>query len=365
MGETKNNTAENTAHNAATCGMGRRPGMHSLPEAIGEYRIREELGYGTTSDVYLAEAADGRRIALKVQNIKAFDKPWAARRFVCETEIVALFDHPSIVRLVGAGVLLDGRGFLAMELVSGITLDKRLGASGMATEDVERLAPEICEAVAAIHDAGVVHCDLKPQNIMLDYSNRIRLIDFGLARRLGSDDGSLMPKGTIAGTPKFMSPEQILAADLDARSDVFALGCLLYTLLNGRSPFRRRSIRGMFKAVLKEPAEDIRLVRPEVSPRLAEVIHKALTKERRHRYRNAGEMLEALGVERRYPTVTTPAAEPLQATAPRRSALPDPVSTDSKATKMARLPALRLAVAGAAAASMTWAADGLSWWLQT
>lgn len=264
------------------------------PESVAGYRILEEIGSGAMSCVYRAEGPDGQHVAIKIQDFEALIKPWAARRFECEAEITSLFDHPSIVSLFDSGTLDDGRGFLVLEMVEGTSLKEHIGSHGMALETALETFAEISEALATVHEAGVVHGDLKPQNIMIDGNGRPRLIDFGLALRLQTDDGSEMPEGSLAGTPAYMSPEQIESRTLDCQSDVFALGTLLYTMLSGKTPFRRKTMLGVLSAIVHDEPEDLLAWRGDLCPAVAGVVHKALTKGRRKRFGSVCEMMKAL-----------------------------------------------------------------------
>jgi tetratricopeptide (TPR) repeat protein len=230
----------------------RREPSAGLPARMGRYRVLERLGEGGMGLVHLAEDEDLRRkVALKT--LKRRDRG-SRRRFLREARAAARVSHPNlcpIFEVGGAG----GHPFLAMELLPGETLAARLRRGPLAPAEALDLAEDLLEALAALHQAGVVHRDVKPSNIFL--TPRVKLVDFGLAREMPNDlarrvrtTSELTLPGVIVGTPGYMAPEQILGHAVDARADVFSAGAVLYEALAGRAPFAAESVAGALAATL-------------------------------------------------------------------------------------------------------------------
>ncbi|MEO1088516.1 MAG: protein kinase, partial [Acidobacteriota bacterium] len=193
---------------------------------------------------------------------------------------------------------VEGRDFIAMELVDGQTLDERAGGEPLPIEDALQFALQIGEALAFAHEHGIVHRDLKPHNVMLTSRGEVKVLDFGLAKRfdpkardIGGDEDTA--EG-FEGTPAYMSPEQIERKKLDARSDMFAYGALVYEMVTGVSPFKRRSPLGMFQAVLEEHPEPPSKRRDDAPPELDAILAKAMAKKPADRYADMRELLVEL-----------------------------------------------------------------------
>jgi len=207
------------------------------PDLTGtRYQLLEELGRGGMGTVYAAEDRElGRRVALKV--LPAWDAGRAsdaAQRLLQEARILAQLEHPGIVPIHDAGVLPDGRVFYAMKRVEGRRLDQvRQGASRF---DLLRLFLKVCDPVAFAHSRQIIHRDLKPENVMVGAFGEVLVLDWGIAKLQIADCGLQIEKQTIAGTPGYMAPEQAAGKDVDARTDVYGLGGILYSLLVGRAP---------------------------------------------------------------------------------------------------------------------------------
>jgi len=227
-------------------------------ERVGHFRIESKLGQGGMGDVYRAwDEVLMRPVAVKVLANGRFDEPAAKQRFLHEARAVSALNHPGIVAVHETGAV-DGIDFLVLELLEGETLDRHIPAGGVALRRALDYAVQIAGALAAAHGAGIIHRDLKPANIMVTAGGQVKLLDFGLARRLKTGDGAgstITREGAIMGTPSYMSPEQAEGKPADARSDVFSFGCLLYELVSGRRPFAGDSQISILAAVLKtEPA---------------------------------------------------------------------------------------------------------------
>ncbi len=220
------------------------PGAHA-GERFGPYRLLELLGAGGMGEVYLAERADGRfeqQVALKLIK-RGMDSALILRRFARERQILARLDHPGIARLLDGGEGEDGRPFFVMERVEGQPITDFCAARDLPLEDRLRLLADCCDAVDAAHRNLVVHRDLKPSNILVTPEGRVKLLDFGIARLLGEEDGEtqLTRHGAHVLTPAYAAPEQILGGGVTMATDVFALGVVLYELLTGALPYDRRA----------------------------------------------------------------------------------------------------------------------------
>lgn len=221
----------------------------SLPSEIGPYRVQSELGRGMMGVVYKAkDSRSGRAVALKVIRLamaasdeqeKSFE-----RRFVEEAQIVARLDHPGIVAVYEIGRDPDAQApFIAFEYLQGHTLATRLEKGALGWKDALRIAAQVARALHHAHEQGVIHRDIKPANIMLldkESGGAVKIMDFGLAKREAGAE--LTGTGQFLGTPLYMSPEQALGRKVDARTDIFSLGCVAYTMLTGRRAFEAESI---------------------------------------------------------------------------------------------------------------------------
>ena len=231
---------------------------------LGPYQIVTALGAGGMGEVYRArDPRLDRQVAIKLLPTALAADRHARERLRREAMAVAALDHPYICKLFEIGE--DGDAlFLVMEYIAGTTLHQRLLEGRMPLPDALRLAGEIAEALQEAHAGGFLHRDLKPANIMLTPQGHVKVMDFGLAKRvevLSSPDtatremggGQLTVQGTIVGTPDYMSPEQVKGSALDVRSDLFSFGVMLAEMTSGRHPFRQPSTMETFSAVLREP----------------------------------------------------------------------------------------------------------------
>ena len=273
-----------------------------IGEIVSHYRIVSELGGGGMGVVYEAEDLIlGRRVALKFLP-QALESPEALERFKREARAASALNHPYICVVHDLGDH-GGRPFIAMERMQGQTLKHTLKAGSMPVERVLELGSQMADALEAAHAAGIVHRDLKPANVFVTDHGEAKLLDFGLAKRVGSQqqtfgseaetvtrEQDLTSPGTTLGTVAYMSPEQARGTEVDARSDLFSLGVLLYEMATGRLPFPGNSAAEIFNGILSDTPAPPSSVNAGVPPGLQEIILKALEKDRNLRYQNAAEV---------------------------------------------------------------------------
>jgi serine/threonine-protein kinase len=264
--------------------------------AFGDrYDVEREVGRGGDARVFLAFDREGRRVALKILHPE-FLESVAADRFLREIKLVSRLNHPRIAGLLDSGER-DWFVYLAMEFIEGPSLREVLGRGRkLNVGDTLRLAGDLLDALAHAHQVGVVHRDVKPENVMISPDRGAVLLDFGIARAIvTSVSREITRAGFTVGSSSYMSPEQIDGdRKIDGRSDLYSLGCVLFEGLTGRPPFVRRKEAVVLQLHLTEPAPDVRSIRPDVPPRLAAVISKALAKTPDQRWQSAVEMREML-----------------------------------------------------------------------
>lgn len=261
---------------------------------MGRYRLGREIGRGFSSIVYEAlDAHSGRTVALKVLTFFQHLGPDRRRdltdRFAREARAISALAHPAIVAIYQVGQTDDGRQFMAMERLQGETLRSRLQRDGaLPAEEAVPIALQIADALQYAHDRGIVHRDVKPDNIFLLPDGRAKLMDFGVAHVLS--DEAITQTGTIVGSPAYMSPEQINGQTLDGRSDVFSLGVTLAEMIVGHKPFEAATIPAVMHRILTRPPQ-MGAVHPRA---LHKLIEKALAKNRAARFAGAAALADAL-----------------------------------------------------------------------
>ncbi len=279
-----------------------------MQKQISHFKILDEIGSGGMGVVYRARDLRLRRsVALKVLPAGAFAEPMIRERLMREAQTASSLNHPHIVTVFEIHSAGD-RDFIAMEFVEGQSLDRLIGDEGLPLEQALRYGIQIADGLSCAHEHGVIHRDLKPQNVMITPSDGVKILDFGLAKRFvplgfeaAADNSSLHPglvtltaPGVKVGTPAYMSPEQIESRPIDARSDIFSFGCLLYQMLTGVTPFSRRNAILIFKAVLSDQPESLRSLKPKLPVRLEKILSRAMEKVPEDRYQSMDELLAQL-----------------------------------------------------------------------
>lgn len=257
----------------------------------GRYLVQGVLGRGGMGTVYRAQHLTLHRpIALKVVEV-ATDE--LALRFEREARAIARLDHPGCVRVIDYGSAGPGERFLAMELIEGTTLSPLIAGGPLPIARALHITRRVLAALAHAHAHGVVHRDVKPDNIMLaDEGGRVVLIDFGLAAL--ADAPALTREGMCLGSPSYVAPERLLGRPHDARTDLYAVGVVLFEMLTGVRPFVGATPRAVMEQALARPPRPARALRPDISPALEAVLWRALAKDPARRFADAEDLRSAL-----------------------------------------------------------------------
>jgi serine/threonine protein kinase len=269
-----------------------------LGQTISHYEVLEELGHGAMGAVYKArDTLLNRVLALKILRSDVAN-PVRERRFIQEAQTASSLNHPGIVTIYEI-FHIDGAPCIAMEYVDGETLEQHLEKGPLHVRKGLEWAVAIADALAKAHEAGIVHRDVKPSNIMISRTGLVKILDFGLAKLTQASDLSnpgerLTLDDRIVGTPPYLSPEQAKAEKVDARSDIFSAGAVMYEMFTGTRPFERENNIEMLTAVVKDEAPRMRSIRNELPARLDKVIAQCLEKKPAHRYQRMEEVKDAL-----------------------------------------------------------------------
>jgi eukaryotic-like serine/threonine-protein kinase len=260
-----------------------------------QFHVEREIGRGGDARVFLAYDRSGRKVALKILHPEFLDSV-AAERFLREIKLVSRLNHPRIAGLLDSGER-DWFVYLAMAFIDGPTLREALGSRRkLSVSDTLRVARDLLDALRHAHQLGIVHRDVKPENVVICPGRGAVLLDFGIARAIvTSISREITRAGLTVGSSSYMSPEQINGDQkIDGRSDLYSVGCVLFECLAGRPPFVWRKEAVVLQLHLTEPAPDVRTMRPDVPPDLANAIAKALVKLPEERWQSAAEMQEVL-----------------------------------------------------------------------
>ena len=273
---------------------------------LGPYQIATLLGTGGMGEVYQArDERLNRMVALKLLPAELVANPERRRRFIQEAQLASSLQHPNIITIFDVGSADQGE-YLAMELVRGRTLDQVIPQKGFRLQEALRYAIQITDALSAAHGAGIVHRDLKPGNIMVTDQGQIKILDFGLATltehapTTAIDETRVLseaPKtgaGTILGTVAYMSPEQAEGRKVDARSDIFSFGSILYEMLSGKRAFRADSTPGTLAAVINLEPQPLAKVAEDVPQAVEQLVSRCLRKDLSRRAQHASDIKVAL-----------------------------------------------------------------------
>ena len=280
-----------------------------LARALGSgYELRERLGRGGFAVVYSAlDLALKRDVAVKVLRPELAAEPVMRQRFRREAEAVARLRHPHIVPIYSVG---EGEGLVwyVMPLITGPSLKAHLDRAGrLAVDDARRMLSEAAAALAVAHGAGIVHRDIKPDNMLLDgAAARVLVTDFGIAKALGGDSEALTQTGVVIGTPQYMSPEQASGEKTDARSDIYSLGVVAYQMLTGELPFEAATVAALLVKQVTSDVPSVLRKRPDCPSDLAGAVSRCLAKEPAQRWASIGDFQRA--IEPRAGTIAAPRA---------------------------------------------------------
>ncbi len=268
----------------------------------GKYRVDRMIGRGGMGAVFQAtHLAIGKRVALKFLEANAARDSDAATRFQREAEAASMVDSAHIVQIFDSGTTDTQIPFLVMELLTGEDLRARLKREGrLQVATVRRIGVQVLKALVRAHAAGIVHRDLKPDNVFLcrrdDDPEFVKIVDFGISKLASAATvDTLTQKGTVLGTASYMSPEQAQSfPDIDGRTDLFSLGAILYEALSGHPPHTAPTYEAVLIAICTRETPDLRQLNPDVPEELARIIHRALERNRDHRFASAADFLDAL-----------------------------------------------------------------------
>ncbi len=269
---------------------------------FGRYEILSPIGSGGMGEVYLAEDVKlGRRVALKFLPPDLTDNEDRRRRFEQEARAASALNHPNILTIYEIGEA-EGRQFIATEFVDGASLRQQMKAGPLKIAEAIEISIQAASALSAAHDAGIVHRDVKPENIMVRRDHFAKVLDFGLAKlteQMKEASGAEAPTlalvntepGVVMGTAAYMSPEQARGLQVDARTDVFSLGVVLYEMVAGRQPFEGATKSDVIAALLEREPKPLSVLAPETTPELERIVTKALAKDREDRYQTIKDMM--------------------------------------------------------------------------
>jgi eukaryotic-like serine/threonine-protein kinase len=306
---------------------------------LGTYRLISRLGAGGMGEVWRAEDTKLlRQVAIKILPEQLAADPEWKDRFMREARTVAQLNHPNIATIYAIDEQ-DDTLFIAMELIEGDSLAAVLSRGPMIPADAVRVAIHVCDGLSEAHAKGIVHRDVKPENIILS-PRYVKILDFGIAKQIGGTaDPALTQGGMVIGTPHYMSPEQALGRTIDARTDIFSLGVVLYEMLSGNKPFLADAVTEILLKIVMTDPRDIADAAAGITPPLASIVRRAMRKQPDERFQNCDDMRTALTNSLReepsrarqssVPTIAVRASDPKAApvTAPKTPAptpLPSP-----------------------------------------
>jgi serine/threonine protein kinase len=293
---------------------------------VGSYRVAALLGSGGMGRVYRAvHPSIGSRVAIKVLRAEVAEHRDVVERFFAEARAVNHIQHPNIVAVLDAGRLEDDRPYILMELLEGESLAAMLERGPLSLPEVARIGGEVLAALDAAHRAGVVHRDIKPDNVFVAGDGRVKVLDFGIAKLQPELRGGAptTATGAVLGTPHYLAPEQVSGGPIDGRADLYAVGAVLFDAATGRPPFDAPTPYQLLRMHISEPPPRPRGLRPDMSPAFERLILHALAKDPRDRPASAAELAAELA---RVPTASIP---DWLAVAPTDPSEDDPPRTDT------------------------------------
>lgn len=276
----------------------------AIPEKISHYRIIKKLGAGGMGEVYLAEDTRlNRKVAIKFLLPESISDEQAKKRLIREAKAAANLDHPNICSIYEVREQ-DQYNFIVMQYIEGESLSKRIQQDSFEVSEAIALAVQVAEALSEAHSHGIIHRDIKPQNILITFRGQAKVLDFGLAKverdtaltdSSAKTDSMLTEPGAMIGTVPYMSPEQLKGELLDSRSDIFSFGCMLYEVVSGRKPFEEKSVAATASAILTKEPEPLARYSAGVPEELQRITRKCLDKNREQRYQTMRDVAIDLG----------------------------------------------------------------------
>src|SRR5437870_9094454 len=272
---------------------------------IAQYTIVSKIGEGGMGEVYRARDTKlGRDVAIKVLPASLSENTDRLNRFEQESQAAGALNHPNILVIHHIGID-EGAPYIISELLEGETLRERLAGAALPQRKAINYALQIARGLAAAHEKGIVHRDIKPDNVFITHDGRVKILDFGLAKLTGASDATQSQTevptrkvntdpGTVMGTMGYMSPEQLKGQRVDHRSDIFSFGAILYEMLSGKRAFRGDSMAETMSAILREDPPDLSETNKTVSPALERVVHHCLEKNPDERFHSARDLAFAI-----------------------------------------------------------------------
>ena len=257
----------------------------------GKWTLEKLIGVGGMAAVYVAVHKIGRKDAIKILHAEIASSPEVRARFEQEAHAVNRFKHPGVVEIRDIDITEKGEPFLVMELLEGVTLSRLARETGVVDEDVLRFTDELLDVLAAAHAQGIVHRDIKPDNLFVLKNGRLKVLDFGIARvRSGAAMQMKTRTGTTLGTVSYMSPEQARGGDIDGRADLFSVGAMMFRLIAKRKVHEAENDLELLKKMATEPAPPLASAAKNAPPALCAIVDRALRFSREQRYPDAAAM---------------------------------------------------------------------------
>ena len=271
---------------------------------IAQYTIVSKIGEGGMGEVWRARDTKlGRDVAIKVLPAALSENADRLNRFEQEAQAAGALNHPNILSIYHIGTH-EGAPYIVSELLEGETLRERMAGGALPQRKATDYALQIAKGLAAAHEKGIVHRDIKPDNVFITDDGRVKILDFGLAKLTSATDGTSQTEvptrkvntdpGTVMGTMGYMSPEQLKGQHIDHRSDIFSFGAILYEMLSGKRAFRGDSMAETMSAILREDPPDVSETNKTVSPALERVVHHCLEKNPDERFHSARDLAFAI-----------------------------------------------------------------------